>query len=86
MSMKIQIAFNGAAGRMGNRLVALGFEDHSLKIVAGVDWAKNPSQGRDIGDLAGIGALGFLSARTFPLISVWIPSSIFPHPREQCRS
>ncbi len=67
MSMKIQIAFNGAAGRMGNRLVALGFEDHSLKIVAGVDWAKNPSQGKDIGDLAGIGALGVPLSADIPL-------------------
>ena len=71
MSMKIQIAFNGAAGRMGQRLVAMGSADHALKIVAGVDWAKSPAQGKDIGDLAGVGTLGVpLTAEIPPEVRV----------------
>jgi len=58
MSMKIQVAFNGAAGRMGQRLIALATEDHSMKVVAGLDAARNPKLGRDIGEIAGIGAIG----------------------------
>jgi dihydrodipicolinate reductase len=33
---KIRVAIYGAAGRMGRRLVALGSEDQTLDVVAGV--------------------------------------------------
>jgi 4-hydroxy-tetrahydrodipicolinate reductase len=56
--MKTTIAINGACGRMGQRLIALAKEDPELEVVAAVDWAKHPDQGKDAGDLAGIGALG----------------------------
>lgn len=56
--MKTKIAINGACGRMGQRLIALANEDPELQLVAAIDWAKNPNQGKDAGDVAGIGAIG----------------------------
>lgn len=65
--MKTHIAINGACGRMGQRLVALAHEDPDLKLVAAVDWAGHPGQGRDAGELAGVGALGVPVTPTLPL-------------------
>lgn len=56
--MKTKIAINGAAGRMGQRLVALGMEDPALEIVAALEAPGHPRVGQDAGDLAGAGQLG----------------------------
>jgi 4-hydroxy-tetrahydrodipicolinate reductase len=56
--MKTHIAINGACGRMGQRLVALSREDPEFELVAAIDWAGHPAQGRDAGELAGVGPLG----------------------------
>src|SRR5205085_9464379 len=56
--MKTRLAINGACGRMGQRLVALSREDSEFDIVAAMDWSKHPSQGRDAGELAGVGSIG----------------------------
>jgi len=54
----IRIAVNGAAGRMGRRLVALIAEEKDLRLVAALEQAGHPDLGRDAGELAGCGALG----------------------------
>lgn len=56
--MKTAIAINGAAGRMGQRLVALAREDHDLKLAAALESHGNPTLGKDAGDVAGIGTIG----------------------------
>ncbi|MFO0926737.1 MAG: 4-hydroxy-tetrahydrodipicolinate reductase [Gemmataceae bacterium] len=56
--MKTKLAINGAAGRMGQRLVALGMEDPALEIVAALEAAGHPKIGQDAGELAGAGRLG----------------------------
>lgn len=56
--MKTKIAIHGACGRMGQRLIALAHEDPELQTVAAIDWPKHPNQGRDAGELAGIGTIG----------------------------
>jgi 4-hydroxy-tetrahydrodipicolinate reductase len=56
--MSIQIAIHGAAGRMGQRLVALASADRDLKLVAAIDAPHNPRIGQDAGLLAGVGELG----------------------------
>ncbi len=56
--MAIRIAINGAAGRMGKRLVALASADPELKLVAAVEHAAHPKLGDDAGTLAGVGPLG----------------------------
>lgn len=58
MSEPISIAINGAAGRMGQRLVALSHQDQELQLVAAIDAAGSPALGKDAGELAGIGHIG----------------------------
>ncbi|HWB10312.1 MAG TPA: 4-hydroxy-tetrahydrodipicolinate reductase [Pirellulales bacterium] len=53
-----KIAIHGAAGRMGQRLVALASVDRDLKVVAAIDAPGNPRLGQDAGLLAGVGELG----------------------------
>jgi 4-hydroxy-tetrahydrodipicolinate reductase len=65
--MKTHIAINGACGRMGQRLVALSREDPELKLVAAIDWPGHSAQGRDAGELAGVGPLGIPITTTLPL-------------------
>lgn len=53
-----RIAIHGAAGRMGQRLVALASADRELKLVAALDSPGHPRFGQDAGTLAGVGELG----------------------------
>src|SRR4051794_33729331 len=65
--MKTRIAINGACGRMGQRMIALAREDGDLQIVAAVDSPRHPNQGRDAGELAGIGPNGVRVTSALPL-------------------
>jgi 4-hydroxy-tetrahydrodipicolinate reductase len=56
--MQIIIAVNGACGRMGQRVVQLAHGDSELTIGAALDAAGHSHQGRDIGEIAGLGHLG----------------------------
>ena len=62
--MPIRLAINGAAGRMGQRLIALAAADKDLQVVAAWDRPEHPQEGVDSGTLAGAGANGI------PLASV----------------
>jgi 4-hydroxy-tetrahydrodipicolinate reductase len=57
-SSKITLAITGAAGRMGQRLVALGKQAGDFEIVGAVERPDHVAQGRDAGEVAGIGAMG----------------------------
>jgi 4-hydroxy-tetrahydrodipicolinate reductase len=52
------VAVNGAAGRMGQRIVALVHADPELQLKAALEGASSPQLGRDAGELAGVGAVG----------------------------
>src|SRR5690349_11811216 len=65
--MKTHIAVNGAAGRMGQRIVALAREDPQLSVVAATDAPTSPLIGRDAGEVAGVGPLGVPIAAELPL-------------------
>ncbi|HET6879430.1 MAG TPA: 4-hydroxy-tetrahydrodipicolinate reductase [Pirellulales bacterium] len=56
--MQLTIAIHGAAGRMGQRLVALVSAEPEMKLVAAIDAANHPRLGQDAGLLAGVGELG----------------------------
>jgi 4-hydroxy-tetrahydrodipicolinate reductase len=56
--VKTHIGINGAAGRMGQRLVHLSREDPDLALVLALESPHNPRLGQDIGDLCGVGSLG----------------------------
>ena len=65
--MKTIIGINGVCGRMGQRIVQLAAEDSEFEIGAGLDAAEHSSQGRDIGELAGIGKLNVTVTADLPL-------------------
>ena len=54
----IRVAINGAAGRMGRRLVDLVCHEKDMRVVAALEQAGHSDLGRDIGELAGCGRLG----------------------------
>ena len=56
--MKYELIINGAAGRMGRRLIALAAGSDKLKLVAACDVASHPDIGKDVGILAAIEPLG----------------------------
>ncbi|MGY8767624.1 MAG: 4-hydroxy-tetrahydrodipicolinate reductase [Pirellulales bacterium] len=55
---KTRVAICGAAGRMGQRLIALGTADETLEVVAALEYAQHPRLGEDAGSVAGIGEIG----------------------------
>ncbi|MGE0605821.1 MAG: 4-hydroxy-tetrahydrodipicolinate reductase [Pirellulales bacterium] len=65
----IKVAIHGAAGRMGQRLVALAAADKELQVVAAVESEKHPRLGEDAGSVAGVRQLGvqLSSALTVPI-------------------
>ena len=62
----VRIAVNGAAGRMGRRLVALAGETPGLKVVAALEVAGSEFLEADAGTLAGAGDLGVTVAADLP--------------------
>ena len=52
------IAITGAAGRMGQRIVALAKQDGGFEVVGAVERPDHPMQARDAGEVAGVGAIG----------------------------
>jgi 4-hydroxy-tetrahydrodipicolinate reductase len=56
--VQTRIAIHGAAGRMGQRLVALAQADPELSLVAAVDAPTHPRLGEDAGVVAGVGPIG----------------------------
>lgn len=56
--MSTKVAIHGAAGRMGQRLVALASQDNELEIVDALDSAGHPKFGSDAGTVAGVGEIG----------------------------
>ncbi|MEZ6192817.1 MAG: 4-hydroxy-tetrahydrodipicolinate reductase [Phycisphaerales bacterium] len=54
----IQVAINGAAGRMGRLLVALTLADAQLRLVAALEHPGSSMLGRDAGSVAGAGEVG----------------------------
>ena len=58
MSQQVRIAVNGAAGRMGRRIVALTHADADLLVAAALDGPDCPDLNADAGELAGVGNIG----------------------------
>src|SRR5438105_4671973 len=56
--MKTTIGVNGACGRMGQRIIQLAHEDKELAIGAALEAPAHTQQGRDVGEMAGVGKLG----------------------------
>lgn len=54
----VKIAIAGAAGRMGRRIAALAIDGEQFDITAATEHAGHEAVGKDIGELAGVGAFG----------------------------
>jgi len=54
----IGIAIHGAAGRMGQRLIALGSQDEDVQLTAAIESDSHPLVGQDAGVVAGVGEIG----------------------------
>ena len=52
----MKLALHGATGRMGRAIVRLAHAADDIQIVGAVCSSVDPAQGRDVGDLAGVGA------------------------------
>jgi 4-hydroxy-tetrahydrodipicolinate reductase len=64
MMSAVRVAIHGAAGRMGQRLVALGTENDGMSIVAALESANHPLLGQDAGTVAGCAPLGITLTAT----------------------
>lgn len=64
--MKPALIINGAAGRMGKRIVALAYEGKQFDIVGAADYAEHPDLGKDVGPLAGIESINIALTPDFP--------------------
>jgi 4-hydroxy-tetrahydrodipicolinate reductase len=53
--MPVNVCIAGAAGRMGQRLVALALEDADLKLVYALEHSGHPWSGKDIGSASNLG-------------------------------
>lgn len=53
----LRLVISGAAGRMGQRLIALAYADKSFEIVAALEAENHPKIGTDAGELAGVGKI-----------------------------
>jgi 4-hydroxy-tetrahydrodipicolinate reductase len=57
-TMKITIGVSGACGRMGQRIIQLAHEDEELTLGAALEAPNYLEQGKDIGEITGIGKTG----------------------------
>jgi 4-hydroxy-tetrahydrodipicolinate reductase len=65
--MTVQIGINGAAGRMGQRLIHLAREDSGLSLATALEAPAHPAQGRDVGEVCGLGQFGIAVRSDLPL-------------------
>src|SRR5215831_10978814 len=73
----IKIAIHGAAGRMGQRLIALGSVDDELKIAAALESPGHPKLGEDAGIVARLRPMGVaLSAQLSETVDVVVDFSV----------
>src|SRR5882672_5712252 len=54
----MKLALHGATGRMGRAIAALAHAAGDIQIVGAAAAANDPNQGRDLGELAGVGSIG----------------------------
>ena len=66
MNSLIQLAINGASGRNGKRLIALGSADPAIKITAAVVSTSSKFLGQDAGTLAGVSTIGVPVSSNWP--------------------
>ena len=64
MADQLKLGVNGAAGRMGQRVVALATQDKSFRVTAAYESSASTRLGQDAGELAGVGKLNVVLQST----------------------
>ncbi|QGJ69632.1 4-hydroxy-tetrahydrodipicolinate reductase [Planctomycetales bacterium 10988] len=73
----IQLAVHGAAGRMGQRVIALAHANPEFEIVAALESAEHPQLGQDAGTISGVGEIGIpLTSEIDGVVEVLIDFSV----------
>ena len=54
----INVAVTGACGRMGSKIIKTILEQDDMDIVAAIEGPKTPFEGKDVGEVIGIGEIG----------------------------
>ncbi|HEX4337654.1 MAG TPA: 4-hydroxy-tetrahydrodipicolinate reductase [Polyangiaceae bacterium] len=54
----MKLALHGASGRMGRAITALAYAEGDVQLVGAAAAPGDPNQGKDIGELAGVGTIG----------------------------
>lgn len=57
-SEAIKVGVHGAAGRMGQRIVAISHADADVELLFALESAGSPALGKDAGEVAGLGPIG----------------------------
>jgi 4-hydroxy-tetrahydrodipicolinate reductase len=66
----VELVVAGAAGRMGGRVITLARDAGNMRVVGAFERPGHPDVGRDAGEVAGTGPLGFpLAADPAPLLT-----------------
>lgn len=74
---RIKLGVHGAAGRMGQRILALAAKDAEFQVTTALEAASCPRLGDDAGEIAGIGRIGVpLSAELRSPVDVIIDFSV----------
>lgn len=81
MGEQLLVGVNGAAGRMGQRVVVLVCQDQELKLGAALDSENSPALGKDAGEVAGTGSVGVkiqseLTERVDVMIDFSLPAGL----------
>ncbi|MFC1608179.1 4-hydroxy-tetrahydrodipicolinate reductase [Candidatus Latescibacterota bacterium] len=56
----MNLAMNGALGRMGKRIITLACDEPDIKVTGAVEYADHPDMGKDAGECIGIGSSGVI--------------------------
>ncbi|MDO8303116.1 MAG: hypothetical protein Q7T18_07735, partial [Sedimentisphaerales bacterium] len=64
--MTPELIVNGAAGRMGKRIIALAIEAAQFNIVGAIEYAGHPDSGADAGSLAGAKSINVPISNKYP--------------------
>jgi 4-hydroxy-tetrahydrodipicolinate reductase len=66
MNKPLNLIIHGASGRNGKRLIAIGSQDRSFKLMGAIVGSQSSSLGSDAGTLAGVGPIGLALTSNWP--------------------
>lgn len=71
----IEVAVTGASGRMGSKIIKTILKQEDMELVAAIEAPNTPFEGKDVGEVIGVGTLGVEIASADDLRDVLIEKS-----------